>query len=324
MSGRRAMLAAWLVVCATWLAPAHAQSPNRIYRLGVLAPTIDSVRLTRDLTLPELATLGFIDGRNLVVDARIGAPSELPGLVREMLAAKPDAIIAIGGTAVRSARAATTSVAIVMFADEPVGQGWAESFARPGGNVTGIANMVVELHEKRLELLLEAVPAARRVAVLLKSNSTNQAAYQRAIQVVATSTGVEVKLFTANGPSDYPAAFAAMRAAGTQALVIGADPEFARDGALLAALALEAGQPTSCEWAWMAQAGCLLGYGPDRGALRRRMAHQVAGIFRGGDPATIPIERPTIFEFAVNLKTARTLGIAIPSSILLRADEVIE
>ncbi len=324
MSGRRAMLAAWLVVCATWLAPAHAQSPNRIYRLGVLAPTIESVRLTRDLTLPELATLGFIDGRNLVVDARIGAPSELPGLVREMLAAKPDAIIAIGGTAVRSARAATTSVAIVMFADEPVGQGWAESFARPGGNVTGIANMVVELHEKRLELLLEAVPAARRVAVLLKSNSTNQAAYQRAIQVVATSTGVEVKLFTADGPSDYPAAFAAMRAAGTQALVIGADPEFARDGALLAALALEAGQPTSCEWAWMAQAGCLLGYGPDRGALRRRMAHQVAGIFRGGDPATIPIERPTLFEFAVNLKTARTLGIAIPSSILLRADEVIE
>ncbi len=318
------MLAALLVVGAKWLAPAHAQSPNRIYRLGVLAPTVDSVRLTRDLTLPELATLGFIDGRNLVVDARIGAPSELPGLVREMLAAKPDAIIAIGGTAVRSARAATSSVAIVMFADEPVGQGWAESFARPGGNVTGIANMVVELHEKRLELLLEAVPAARRVAVLLKSNSTNQAAYQRAIQVVATSTGVEVKLFTADQPSDYPAAFAAMRAAGTQALVIGADPEFARDGALLAALALEAGQPTSCEWAWMAQAGCLLGYGPDRGALRRRMAHQVAGIFRGGDPATIPIERPTLFEFAVNLKTARTLGIAIPSSILLRADEVIE
>ena len=324
MNGRRALLSALLVVGAQWLAPAHAQSPNRIYRLGVLAPTVESVRLTRDLTLPELATLGFVDGRNLVVDARIGAPSELPGLVREMLAAKPDAIIAIGGSAVRSARAATSSVAIVMFADEPVGQGWAESFARPGGNVTGIANMVVELHEKRLELLLEAVPAARRVAVLLKSNSTNQAAYQRAIQVVATSTGVEVKLFTADGPSDYPAAFAAMRAAGTQALVIGADPEFARDGALLAALALEAGQPTSCEWAWMAQAGCLLGYGPDRGALRRRMAHQVAGIFRGGDPATIPIERPTIFEFAVNLKTARTLGIAIPSSILLRADEVIE
>ncbi len=246
-----------------------------------------------------------------------------PG-VSELLAAKPDAIIAVGGAAVGQAREATSSVAIVMFADDPVGQGFAASFARPGGNVTGIANMAMELHEKRLQLLLEAVPAARRVAVLLKSNTPTQAAHQRAMQVVATSTGVEVKLFTADGPSDYPAAFAAMRAAGTQALVIGADPEFARDGALLAALALEAGQPTSCEWAWMAQAGCLLGYGPDRGALRRRMAHQIAGIFRGASAAEMPIERPTAFEFAVNLKTARALGIAIPPSILLRADEVIE
>lgn len=319
------LIGAFLSAIAVAGAPAVAQTAGeKVFRLGHLAPTADSEQLTRELTLPELATLGFVLGRNLVFDGRVSDGDALPGVARELAAARPDAIIAIGTVAVHIAREATRGVPIVMFADDPVNQGFAESFARPGGNVTGIANMVTELHEKRLQLLLEAAPATRRVAALLKSTHPTREAHERAMQRMAASAGVALLVFTADGPSDYPGVFAAMRAAGVRGLVIGAAPEFYRDAALLATLAREAGLPTSCEWAEMAQAGCLLGFGPNRPALRRRLAHFVARIFRGAAPSELPIERPTIFELAVNLKTAKALGLAIPDAFLSRADEVIE
>jgi putative ABC transport system substrate-binding protein len=133
-----------------------------------------------------------------------------------------------------------------------------------------------------------------------------------------------VLVFPAAAPSDYPAAFAAMRAQGAQALVIGATPQFQRDGRQLAGLALEARLPTVCEWADMAHGGCLIGYGPSRIALRKRMADQIAQIFRGVAPGDIPIERPTVFEFALNLRTAKSLDLIVPPALLTRADEVIE
>ena len=141
---------------------------------------------------------------------------------------------------------------------------------------------------------------------------------------VAASTGAELFVFEADGPDDYPAAFAAMRSAGAEALAITATPYFYRDAPLLARLALEAGLPTVCEFAETAHSGCLLGYGPDRPELRRRMAHYVAQIFHGTAPGDLPIEQPTHYQFAVNLKTANALGLTISPSILARADEVIE
>jgi putative ABC transport system substrate-binding protein len=141
---------------------------------------------------------------------------------------------------------------------------------------------------------------------------------------VAASTGAELLVLEADGPDDYPAAFAAMRSAGAQALATTATPQFYRDAALLARLALEAGLPTVCEFAETAHSGCLLGYGPDRPELRRRMAHYVAKIFHGAAAGDLPIEQPTHYQLAVNLKTAATLGLTIPLSILARADEVIE
>ena len=141
---------------------------------------------------------------------------------------------------------------------------------------------------------------------------------------VATSTGAELFVFQADGPDDYPAAFAAMRSAGAEALAITATPYFYRDAPLLARLALEAGLPTVCEFAETAHSGCLLGYGPDRPELRRRMAHYVAKIFHGTAPGDLPIEQPTHYQFAVNLKTAKALGLTVPPSILARADEVVE
>ncbi len=321
-----AVALAALVLISAGSAPARAQSPERIYRLGHLAVTEESVAGNRRSLLPELARLGFVEGRNLVFDARTGAVGDLPGLMRELLAARPDAIVTIG-PATRVAGAATRTVPIVSSGSDPVELGLAASLARPGGNVTGITLLVWELDAKRLDLLREAVPGRRRVAVLFASAASNQQrqASEREMRGVAANAGIDLLDFTVAAAVDYPAAFAAMRAAGAQALVIGAAPQFsAGDMPILAALALEARLPTICEWARNVRDGCLLGYGPDFAALRRRMADQVARIFRGAAPRDIPIELPTLFEFAVNLKVAKALGLTLPPAIIARADEVIE
>jgi putative ABC transport system substrate-binding protein len=147
---------------------------------------------------------------------------------------------------------------------------------------------------------------------------------EREMRVVAASVGVDLLTFDATGPEDYPTAFGAIRAAAAEGLVIMANPTFYRDAALLARLALEMGLPTVCEWAEMAQSGCMLGYGPSRPELRRRLAHYVARIFQGAAPGDLPIEQPTHYEFVINLKTANALGLTVPPAILARADEVIE
>ncbi len=302
----------------------RAQEAGRIYRLGHLGLTATSERLTRDFTLPELERLGFTAGRNLVFDARIGPAEAMPALAREILAASPDAIVAIGSQATRAMHDATRTVPIVMFADNPVGLGVAASFSRPGGNVTGVANMVVELQAKRLDLLVEALPAARRLGALLKTSSPTRRPLEQALSESAAALGIELSLAYADRAADYPTAFAMLRAAGVEALVLGPDPEFFGDVALLVALAREARLAMSCEWAAMARAGCLLGYGAQQPALRRRMAQQIARVFRGVAPGEQPIEQPTSFELVINLAAARSLGLAIPPGVVLRADEVIE
>jgi putative ABC transport system substrate-binding protein len=212
-------------------------------------------------------------------------------------------------------------VPVVTFGFDPIELGLAASYARPGGNVSGVVILIGELEAKRLSLLLEMVPDRRRIAALVPArNGANETALQKA----AAGLGVELLVFPVVAPSEYPAAFAAMQAQGAQALVIAATPQFQRDGKQLASLALEAKLPTVCEWAEMAHVGCLIGYGPSRIALRKRMADQIAQIFRGVAPGDIPIERPTVFEFAVNEKIAKSLDISIPSAVLTRADEVIE
>ena len=178
-----------------------------------------------------------------------------------------------------------------------------------GGNVTGVVILVGELEAKRLSILLEAMPDRRRVAALVPAwGGASEAALRKA----AAGLGVELLVFSAAAQSDYPTAFAAMRTQGAQALIIGANPQFQQDGRQLADLALEARLPTVCEWAEMAHAGCLIGYGPSRTVLRRRMADQIAQIFRGVAPGDVPIERPTVFEFSLNLRIAKSLDLIVP------------
>ena len=311
--------ATWPLVAGTM--PALAQTPGRVYRLGHLTNSTVGETLTRQITLPELAKLGFAEGRNLVFDGRIGEPNALPGLMREMLAAKPDAVVGVGPVVAVSV-AAERKVPIVTFGIDPVELGLAQSYARPGGNVTGVVILASELEGKRLSILHEAVPDRRRVAALLSStgNPVSEPAFRKA----AAGLGIELLPFTVATPTGYPASFAAMQAAGAQALVIAATPEFNRDARQLAALALEARLPTVCEWADLAREGCMIGYGPNRAELRKRMAAQIAQIFRGTAPADIPIELPKRFDFAFNQGIAKKLDLSIPLTVLAQADEVIE
>ena len=307
---------------APGLRPGFAQTSNRIFRLARLGPTGPNEALTREVLLPELERLGFAEGRNLVLDARTGVPQALPGLMRELLEARPDVVFAIGDAASLAAAAATRTVPIVSFSTNKIGLGLAESYARPAGNVTGVVILGGELEPKRLSVLRDAVPDRRRVAALVSTSQSR--IVEPALRQAAADLHLELSVFPVAAPADYPAAFAAMRAAGAEALIIGATPEFSRDVQQLAGLALEARLPTVCEWIDMARAGCMIGYGPNRPALYRRAASQIALVLRGTPAGEVAIERPALFEFGVNQSVAASLGVTIPVGVLAQADEVIE
>jgi len=307
-----------------FLPHAAPEAAERVFRVASLARTEDSLQITRHM-LQELASLGFREGENLIVEEGAGDPSELAELVRTMLDRRPDAIVAVGGEAISAARQVTSTVPIVIFGGpNPVDMGYAVNLAHPGGNVTGVVILGSELDGKRVDLLHEAVPAMRRIAGLFVAFTPGSQPAQNEMRSAAAKIGLEFMPFEVAGPDEYPGAFAGMRAAKVQGVAFMASPLLYRDGAQLAALALQSGMPSVCEWAEMAQVGCLLGYGPDRAELRRRLAHHLAEILRGAAPGGLPIEQPTRYELAVNLKTAKTLGLEIPQSILVRAGEVIE
>jgi putative ABC transport system substrate-binding protein len=318
----------WVIAALLALAmpcPAGGQTTDRVYRLGALMQSAGSAERIRAYMLPLLAHEGFVEGRNLVLEVRVGTAAKLPALAEELLATKPDAVLANGGVAIRAVRAYSTTVAIVgaSIGEDPIAAGFAVSLARPGGNVTGVAMLAPELDAKRLDLLHQAVPTARRVATMGTDPMTakeNLAAVRR----VGEALGLELSAFYAEVPASYPAAFAEMRSAGAEGLAILSAPDFFTNASTLATLALEAGLPTVCEWRKMADEGCLLGYGPDFAELLRRNADYVARIFRGTAPGELPIEQPTHYEFAVNLRIAKALGLAIPAAVLARADDVIE
>jgi len=303
---------------------AQSQMAGRVYRLGVLALNPQSVERVQALTVPELAKRGFIEGQNLILEPRVGDVEQLPGLVQDLLALDPDAILAINSTAVAAIQAMTRALPIIMFGGDPVAQGFASSLSRPEGNITGITIASRELDTKRLDLLRETVSDARRIAVLVHPTSPGLEARKQEMRTAAASVGVELSFVEGPEPQGYGSAVAAARANGAQALAINADSRFNRDAALLTRIALENGLPTVCEWGEMANEGCLIGYGPILADLYRRTAYYVQRIFLGASPGQTPIEGPSRLRLVVNLKTARALGIRVPDALLLQADEVIE
>ena len=312
------------LLSATGSLGSAAQEAGKIRRLGFLAVG-ESLDTVRPGVLAELGRQGFVEGRNLAVEERVGPGPKLPKLGRELAALGSEVIVAIGVPAVSAAVTAVgKSLPIVgWFGSDPVALGVADSYARPGRNVTGFLVLAAELDGKRLDILREAVPGARRFTALAL-NPTRHAASITAMRAVAASAGLDLQVVYAETAADYPAAFAAMRAGGAQGLVIAGAREFHQDGPVLAAYARDAGLPTVCEWPSLARAGCMLGYGASFDEILRRTGHYVAQILRGASPGELPIEHPSRIEFAVNLQTARALNLDIPHPLLLRADEVIE
>jgi putative ABC transport system substrate-binding protein len=229
-----------------------------------------------------LAAQGFVEGKNLLSDVRVGTPDQLPKLARDIVAPGPNVIIAVS-SALGAIASATADIPVVGFGPDPVEQGFADSHSRPGGNVTGVAIFAALLDGKRLELLAEGTPGLR-IAVLLNPLAPSAAQSRQVVETVARRLGLELLLLDARGPEDYRAVFSAMRAAGVKSLVISANSWFFRDRELLGELAREAGIVTMCEWGDMAQSACTMGYGAVRSDIYARAADQVARILQGSHP----------------------------------------
>jgi putative tryptophan/tyrosine transport system substrate-binding protein len=275
-----------------------------------------------------LRELGLVDGQNLVRDVHGagGEPERLPSILADILAARPDVIVTLSPQPTRAARAATSSVPIVMaFVADPVSIGLVPSLSHPGGNLTGVTTLPAPgFIAKMLEVLKEAVPHATRVAVLWNStNEIHRAILAKEIQQ-AQPLQLQLQMIDARGPDDLePALEAAVKGRAHALLVVG-DPLFHQPPQRLPDLALRHRLPAMFLVGDVARAGGLVAYGPDFVSTIRQAAVQVHKILRGEKPANIPIEQPTKFELVINMATAKALGLTIPPSLQLRADQIIE
>ena len=302
---------------------AQAQAVT-IARVGFLSPTNPP---SSDLS-HRLQALGWTEGSNLIFESRSaqGRIDRLPSLAADLVRAKVHVIVAVSPPAIKAARGATQVIPIVMAFSgiDPVRAGFVASLARPGGNVTGLAILATDVTVKRLELLKETLPRASRIVVLVNPRNPSTAEQLAALRTAAPRLGVELQPVEIARSGEYGAAFAVTARTQANALIVPSDPEFARDRQRLVDLAAQRSIPAVYEWALFVEVGGLMSYGPSLDDLTARVAVYVDKILRGAKPADLPVEHPTTFELAVNLKTARALGITIPPSLLLRADQVIE
>jgi putative tryptophan/tyrosine transport system substrate-binding protein len=323
---RRAFLGtlAGSLLAAPLAAEAQSRKTARIAMVcGVRCegPTIDAFWQT-------LRELGHVDGQNLVRDIRGagGEPERLPSILADVLAARPDVIVAISPQPARAAKNATSSVPIVIaFVADPVVIGLVPSLTHPGGNLTGVTTLpALGLIAKQLELLKEAVPSSTRVAVLWNStNEIHRANLPKELRE-AERLRLQLQMIDVRGPTDIEPAFEAAVKGRAEALLTAGDPLFHQPPRRLPDLALQHRLPTMFLVGDLARAGGLIAYGPDFVSTVRQAAVQVDKILRGAKPGDIPIEQPTKFELVINLKTAKALGLTIPPSLLQRADQVIE
>ena len=312
-----------VLICAVLavLSPRYAEAAERVWRLGVL--TLADGGAARSIMLPYLATRGFVEVHNLVVDVREGTEEQMPALAQALVGDKADVIIASSDWALHAARAVTSTIPIVAapIGTDPVRAGVAESWAHPGGNITGVCLIAPELEVKRLSLLHEALPSVHRIAVLSNHRKVVEAGILP-LRKAAAEAGLELVEIWVESPNEYAASFDAMRGNGVEALMIVPTPELSRDSKTLAALSAKAGLPTTGGFRESAQQGLLIGYGPSLSELRQQAASYVERIFNGAQAGELPFQGPTQFDFAVNMKTAKALGITIPPFLLVGAEVV--
>ena len=310
---------------------ADAQPAERSVRVGYLALNLAAEDGSRASFLKGLRDLGYVEGKNLVIEYRDseGRPERFPALALELAALKVDVIVAAGGTrGAFAAKQATTTIPVVFGAvGDPVGEGLVASLARPGGNVTGLSVNSPEVASKSLELLKQAVPGVARIALLLKPDAMPDHARQERVrtwEVAARALGVRLQVVGARHPEDFDRAFAEMTRAHADALSVVSTPVFDAEPRRLVELAAKRRLPAIYTFRRYVEVGGLMSYGPDLLDLYRRAATYVDKILKGSKSGDLPVEQPTKFELAINPKTAKALGLTIPPSLLARADQVIE
>ena len=305
---------------------APAQPAGRVARVGYLTPSSVSARGGMIELRQRLRDLGYVEGRDVRFEIR-GANEDferLPDLAADLVRTGVDLIVAVSSPAIRAAENATSTIPIVMVSGtDPVAGLFVVSLARPGSNVTGVTTYLPELAGKRLEVLRECLPGLRRVAVLANLRNPSSAAEARETEVAAKTMALEIHVADARLPEQYPDAFATVTRGGAGALFVTADPILSSNRERIMQLAASHRLPAMYEWPEIVEAGGMLSYGPSLADVNTRVAAYVDKILKGAKPADLPVQRPTRFELAVNLKTAAALGITIPSAMVGRAGRVI-
>jgi putative ABC transport system substrate-binding protein len=280
-----------------------------------------------DIFRRALRELGYVEGQNIRIEVRWsgGDDNMLPPLAAELTSLKPDVIVTNGSPALRAVKAVAGAIPIVMSViDDPVALGVAQSFAHPGGNVTGLSNLAVGLIGKRLEMLVQTTSNPGCVAVLGNPGNASWADDWREITAAARALGVEPKAIQARSENELATAFTEIAAEHCGALLVMSDAIYFGARLRLAELAARHGVPASYDNKQIVAAGGLMSYGPDTNDMLRRAASYVDKILKGANPADLPIEQPTRFELVINMKTAKALGLTVPQTLLARADEIIE
>jgi putative tryptophan/tyrosine transport system substrate-binding protein len=325
--GRRHIMLAALGFALLLAGPlsGEAQRPTATPHVGFLG--MDSQMQAEWLAAfrDELRRRGYVDGRSVVIDYRWaeGRFDRLPALASELVALRVNVIVTAAPPAVRAAQHATTTIPIVMTAHDPVGMGFVESLAHPGGNITGLAFQDDQLSQKRLELLRQMVPGLARVAVIWNQEGGGTSAV-RAVEAAARALGLQVLVLEVREPRDFATVIAAAKSWRAQGLAQLASPFITKNRAVLLELLASNRMPATCEMRRYVVEGCLMTYSANLAGMFRRMAYYVDRILQGTQIADLPVEQPREFELVINLKTARELGLSVPQILLLQANETVQ
>ena len=308
----------------------EAQRTTKIPRIGVLAPGSSATSAPNifGAFLRGLGELGWVEGQNVIIEFRFAGNrfERFPSLATELVRLRVDVILAGGGPAsLKAAREATTTIPIVMVASsrDPVADGLAKSFSRPGGNITGLTTAPEEIGGKQLELLKEADPGVSRVGILWDA-TVGAFRVSKSVEAVSRSLRIELLPLEVHAPADFEAAVAAATRERVNGLVVAGTPMFTRHSKQLADLLSKNRLPGISIWSVFPEAGGFMAYGPSLADEFRRAAIYVDKILKGANPGDLPIEQPTKYTLVINLKTAKALGLTIPPSLLQRADQIIE
>ena len=330
MNRRRKLIAALGAGAVALPLRSFAQKQEKVWRIGILALRNRPVNLETDVFgafQRGMRELGYVEGKNFVLEARWAAGNyeRIPQLAAELVAMKVDVIVVAGAQDISAAQKATRTIPIVMAtAPDPVGSGFVRSLAHPGGNITGLSNVGVDISAKQLEMLLSIVPAVTRIAMLINPANSSHATALKNVQAAGRQTGIRIIPMQAGTAREIEQVFLPMVREKAGALLVARDGFFIQQVSQIAGLALKHRLPSISGYRSYAEAGGLMSYGQNPYESFKRAAVFVDKILKGAKPADLPVEQPTKFELIINRKSAKSLGLTIPQSLLISADKVIE